>query len=97
MSQGSTESFDDDIGLVPLLYVAGEYRLNNRWTLGADLDGLAGGPGRAIDAGLSVDYALAGRWNFGLQARVLDGGADTDDVYNFATFTSVAFTLTAEF
>lgn len=96
LSQGSTESFDDDLGLVPLLYVAGEYRLNDRWTLSADLDGLAGGPGRAIDAGLSVDYAPGSRWNFGLQARVLDGGADTDDVYNFATFTSVAFTIAAE-
>ena len=95
LSQSAATSFDDDVGLVPLLYAAGEYRLTDRWTLAADLDGLAGGPGRAIDAGVALHYKLASRWQIGVEARVLDGGADTDDVYNFATFTSAAFTVRA--
>ena len=85
------------MGLVPLLYLAGAYRLTERWTLGADLDGLAGGPGRAIDAGVTLDYELARRWHIGVEARVLDGGADVDDVFNFATFTSAALSVRASF
>ena len=97
LSQGETTSFDDDVGLVPLLYLAGAYRLTERWTLGVDLDGLAGGPGRAIDAGVTLDYKLARRWHIGVEARVLDGGADVDDVFNFATFTSAALSVRASF
>ncbi len=95
LAQGNTTSFDDDVGVVPLLYLAGEHRLTDRWTLGADLDGLAGGPGRAIDAGVALSYKLASQWHVGVEARILDGGADTDDVYNFARFTSAAFTIRA--
>lgn len=93
LEQGDTVSFDDDVGLVPLLYMAGDYALNDRWTVGADLDGLAGGPGRAIDLGISLDYAISKRWTIGAEVRVLDGGADTDVVYNFARFNSAALVI----
>ncbi|NND93215.1 MAG: hypothetical protein HKN42_20345, partial [Granulosicoccus sp.] len=95
--QGDTVSFDDDVGIVPLLYLAGKYRLNNRWTIGADLDGLAGGPGRAIDLGFALDFSIARRWQIGAEVRVLDGGADTDDVYNFARFNSAAIAISTGF
>lgn len=97
LEQGDTVSFDDDIGFVPLLYLAGTYQLNNRWTIGADLDGLAGGPGRAIDLGVGLDYTLAKHWKLGAELRVLDGGADTDTVYNFARFNSAAVVLSTGF
>jgi hypothetical protein len=95
--QGGTVSFDDDLGLVPLLYLAGKYQLGNRWTMGADLDGLAGGPGRAIDLGISLDYSITKRWGIGAELRVLDGGADTDTVYNFARFNSAAVVISTGF
>jgi hypothetical protein len=95
--QGDTVSFDDDVGLVPLLYLAGKYQLNNQWTIGADLDGLAGGPGRAIDLGVNLDYAITKRWGIGAELRVLDGGADTDSVYNFARFNSATVVLSTGF
>lgn len=95
--QGDTVSFDDDLGIVPLLYLAGKYQLSNRWTVGADLDGLAGGPGRAIDLGVSLDYAMTKRWKIGADLRVLDGGADTDTVYNFARFNSAAIAISTGF
>jgi hypothetical protein len=95
--QGDTVSFDDDVGLVPLLYLAGKYQLSNEWTIGANLDGLAGGPGRAIDLGVSLDYAITKRWGIGAELRVLDGGADTDSVYNFARFNSAAVVISTGF
>ena len=97
LKQGDTESFDDDVGLVPLLYLAGSYQLNDRWSVRADLDGLAGGPGRAIDLGVALDYSIAKRWQVGAEVRVLDGGADTDDVYNFARFNSAAIAISTGF
>lgn len=89
LSQGTVSSSDDDVGLVPLLYLAGEYRLNEDWSISADLDGLAGGPGRAIDLGVRLNYTLSDDWQVGVGYRLLEGGADTDDVYNFAWFNSL--------
>lgn len=97
LEQGSTESYDDDVGFVPLLYLAGDYRLSERLTFRADFDGLAGGPGRVIDLGVGLDYAITQRWQIGAEVRVLDGGADTDDVYNFARFNSAALAISTEF
>jgi hypothetical protein len=93
LEQGNTVAFNDDIGLVPLLYLSGRWAVSNRWTFGADIDALGGGPGRAIDLGLTLDYALSRRWNLGIDLRVLDGGADIDELFNFATFTSAAVAL----
>ncbi len=89
LRQGDVSSRDDDLGVVPLLYLAAEYRLNPRWVLQADFDGLAGGPGRAIDLSARVAYTPNKRWRFGLGYRGLEGGVDIDDVYNFAWFNTV--------
>ena len=53
------------------------------------VDALAGGPGYAVDAGLRVSRELAPGWRATGGVRWLDGGADNDEVYSFATFTSV--------
>jgi len=91
--QGATSSSDDDLGLVPLLHLAGEYRLGGNWLLAADIDALAGGPGRAIDLGLSANYKIGTNWTVGAEYRLLEGGADTDTVYNFALFNSLLTTV----
>lgn len=97
LEQGAVVSSDDDLGLVPLLHVAGEYQLGQRWTLGADLDGLAGGPGRAIDLGVTLDYRLTDRFRVGADIRVLEGGADVEQVYNFAQFNSLLVSVSTAF
>lgn len=97
LTQGGTSSSDDDLGLVPLLYLGGEYRFDDHWSLSADLDGLAGGPGRAIDLGIRLNYAVNEQWKVGLGYRTLEGGADTDDVYNFAWFNSLVFSADYRF
>ena len=97
LTQGDITSSDDNIGLVPLLYLAGEYRLGNNWKLVGDLDGLAGGPGRAIDLGIGLEYAVTGQWRLGAEYRTLEGGADVEDVYNFAWFNSLLVTTSFAF
>lgn len=92
LTQGAVTSSDDDVGIVPLLYLAGEYRFDGPWSVAADIDALGGGPGRAIDLGLSVNYALSTQWNLGFEYRALEGGADIDQLYNFAWFNSLLVT-----
>jgi hypothetical protein len=89
LEQGDTVGQDDDVGFVPLLYLAARYRFNDRWSFAADFDGLAGGPGRALDLGLRLNYHVDDRLAVGAGYRGLEGGADTDDVYNFAWFNAV--------
>ena len=84
LAQGTTASRKDDLGFVPLLHLAGEWRLNDRWHASIDADGLAGGPGRAIDAAVKVGVDLHPRWSVLAGYRTVEGGADVDEVYNFA-------------
>ncbi len=92
LTQGGVTSSDDDVGLVPLLYLAGEYRFDSAWSVAGDIDALGGGPGRAIDLGLSVNYAVNPKWNLGFEYRALEGGADLDQLFNFAWFNSIFVT-----
>ena len=82
--QGSTSSKDTDLGFVPLLHLAADWRLAESTHLLFDFDGLAGGPGRAFDSSLKLGYDLNHRWQVTLGYRTLEGGADVDAVYNFA-------------
>ena len=88
LTQNGLTSSDDDIGFVPLFYLASTYQFGERWSLKTELDALAGGPGRAIDLGLRLDYRINDQWSAGAGYRTLEGGADTDDIYNFAWFNS---------
>lgn len=84
LSQGSTTSRKDDLGFVPLLHLAWHWRPSPLWRIALDADGLAGGPGRAIDASLKLVYEPNGRWSLGAGYRTLEGGADVEEVYSFA-------------
>jgi hypothetical protein len=84
LEQGSTSARKDDLGFVPLLHLAGDWRVAPRWRLGLDVDGLAGGPGRAVDAALRLGYDAGGPWMIQTGYRTLEGGADVTDVYSFA-------------
>jgi hypothetical protein len=95
--QGNMVGLDDDTGFVPLLYLAARYRLSDRWSFGADFDGLAGGPGRAIDLSLRFNYLINERWSLGIGYRGLEGGVDNDDVYNFAWFNSAVANMRLTF
>lgn len=85
LEQGDTTSFDDDLGVLPLAHLGAEWRPVDLWSIRLDADALAGGPGRAIDAALTFGYDLNERWTVNAGYRILEGGADVEQVYNFAT------------
>lgn len=81
---------DANIGFVPLLHVSGRYRWNQVWSFAFDFDGSAAPQGRAVDAGSRLEFALNEHWKGFFGYRLLDGGADNDEVYNFARFNYAA-------
>jgi len=86
LAQGETSSEDTDVGFVPLLSFAANYRFADQWYAHFDFEGLAGGPGRAIDTALKVVYEINDSWAVSAGYRMLEGGADVEEVYNFAWF-----------
>ena len=96
LSSSGLSDQKDDLGFVPLLHIFAAYELD-RWMLYLEGDGLAGGPGRAFDFFLGgrikiTDY-LSGKAGY----RILEGGADVPDVYNFTLINFAAVGLAWEF
>lgn len=73
-----------NLGFVPLLYLAADWKFAPAFFLQFDFNGLAGGPGRAFDISLRVARKLTDRWTVAMGYRTVEGGADVSSVYNFA-------------
>jgi hypothetical protein len=84
LTQGAVTSRDTDLGVVPLAALSVQYSPTSRWHLLFDGEGLAGGPGRAVDASLKVNYDVTERYWVGVGYRIVEGGADVEQVYTFA-------------
>ena len=97
LRQGATAARDTDTGLVPLFLFAADYAIADRWHLLVDLDALAGGPGRAVDLAVKVGYDVSDRWRLTGGYRTIEGGADVDEVYNFAWFHSAVLSAVYRF
>jgi hypothetical protein len=94
-SEGMSDQ-KDDLGFVPLLHVFAAYEFD-RWMLYLDGDGLAGGPGRAFDFFLGGRMKFTNNLSAKLGYRILEGGADVSEVYNFTLINFAAAGLAWEF
>ena len=97
LEQDGQSAEKTDLGFVPLLHVAGWVRLGSQWSAVLDVDGLAGGPGRAVDASLKLHYDLNEFWRLGAGYRTVEGGADVEEVYNFAWLHYAAVSVAYQF
>jgi len=93
IKQAGVKASDSNVGFVPLLNFSTEWAFTERWMAILDFEGLAGGPGRALDLALKVRYDLTEHWELGSGYRMLEGGADNNDVYNFAWFNYAFLTV----
>jgi len=82
--QPDRSDLNTDIGFVPLLHLYAERGFGTSFSLSFDAETLAGPQGRATDAALALSYRFSERWDASLGYRVLEGGADVDEVYNFS-------------
>jgi hypothetical protein len=84
---GTNGSADkSDTGLVPLIYAGARWQLAERFALDLESDALGAPQGRAIDVSLKGDWSVSRSVSLYAGGRVLDGGADNDEVFSFATF-----------
>jgi hypothetical protein len=86
LSSAGQRASKANLGVVPLLYGGARLALSDAFALDLDVDAAAAPQGRAIDAALRGELALSGAARAYLGVRVLDGGADNDEVYTFGTF-----------
>lgn len=84
LEQDGRKQSRDDLGLVPLLHLHGEYRWTENLSLIFDIEGAAASPGRAIDAAVKARWEADENWFVSAGYRTLEGGADNDEVYTFA-------------
>ncbi len=84
LAQGNLSDSSSDLGFVPLLHFRTQAGLTDRLSAVLDAEGLLAQQGRAFDVTLHADFMLNENWSIFAGYRFLDGGADTDDVYNFA-------------
>lgn len=87
LSQGNVEADDTDLGFVPLVSWELSYTPEEKLSLLFKGDALVGPQGRAEDIFAGVLYNVLGK-RLRLKAgyRLIEGGADVDQVYNFAFF-----------
>lgn len=88
-SQAGVSARKANVGLVPLAHIAGEARYGD-WRVAVDGDALASPQGRAVDVGVRAGYAFTPAAEAFVGLRTLEGGADNDEVYNFAWFNQVS-------
>jgi len=79
-------STKDDLGIVPLLYAYVRYQATDRFAVELEADALAAPQGRAEDVSLKGVFRLSDRVDVDFGYRILEGGADNDEVYTFAFF-----------
>jgi hypothetical protein len=79
-------SAKDDLGVVPLVYAAARYQATERFALEVEADALAAPQGRAEDVSVKAVVRLSDRVEADFGYRLLEGGADNDEVYTFAFF-----------
>ncbi|TVR11653.1 MAG: hypothetical protein EA401_10505 [Planctomycetota bacterium] len=94
LRQGSQSERTSNVGVVPLLHLRATYQINQDWQFFTEVEGAAAEQGRAIDATAQILHApVDAPWSLALGLRSLEGGADNNEVYAFAWYTSAIATF----
>jgi len=86
-----------DTGFVPLASFRVHWTFAPPFGLLLDGDALAGGPGRAEDVTLALTWEAADNVTARAGWRIVEGGADTRSVYNFALLSYLGAGVTVRF
>ncbi|MBX3006855.1 MAG: hypothetical protein KF816_02395 [Melioribacteraceae bacterium] len=91
LSSQNYSSEKTNVGFVPILNFRLLWNLNDDFGLLFEGDGLAAKQGRAFDVLLAASYNLLENISLKAGYRILEGGADNEEVYNFALFHYISF------
>lgn len=94
---GGRESEKTNVGFVPILNFLLEWRFSPSWRFLLEGDALAAPQGRAEDVFIGLVYQKNEDWALKAGYRILEGGADNIQVYNFALLHYLAAGVTFYF
>jgi hypothetical protein len=78
------ESKKTNVGFVPIIHFRLLWKFHENYALLLDGDALAAPQGRAEDVQAAIVYKASDKIDIKAGYRILEGGADNDEVYNFA-------------
>lgn len=84
LENDSISSSKTNVGVVPLVRIYTDWAFTEKFHLLVDADALVGGQGRAEDIFLGLCYDPGFHFRVKIGYRLLEGGADNDEVYNFS-------------
>lgn len=84
LEQDGVTTSNSNQGFVPLAHLYTERRFSPGWSAVFETDALGAKQGRAIDAALMVRWQATARVHADLGYRLLEGGADNDEIYTWA-------------
>lgn len=97
LSSPGMSSSKTNVGFVPIIHFRLSWKMNERIGIVLDGDALAAPQGRAEDVLVAGTYKFSDHFLFRLGYRILEGGADNDEVYNFALIHYASTGLTYTF
>ena len=86
LSSPALQSEKTNVGFVPIINFRLLWNIDDQFGVLLDGDALAAPQGRAEDVLIAVTYKFSDNLGFRAGYRILEGGADNDEVYNFALF-----------
>jgi hypothetical protein len=86
LSSPGLTSEKTNVGFVPIINFRFLWKIDDKIGLLLDGDALAAPQGRAEDVLIALTYKLSDNFRIRAGYRILEGGADNDEVYNFALF-----------
>lgn len=86
LASAGTESEKTNTGFVPLINFRMLWMPEEKFGILLEGDALAAPQGRAEDILIAATYRFSDRLGIKAGYRILEGGADNDEVYNFALF-----------
>ena len=97
LSSADTEAVKPDLGFVPLIHFRLFWKFQGRLGLLVNGDALAAPQGRAEDVSVALTYRTWDRMRVRIGYRILEGGADVDEVYTFSLFHYAVLGMTLTF
>jgi hypothetical protein len=86
-----------NVGFVPLLNFRIMWQFHKNWGLLLEGDAAAAAQGRAEDILFALQYSLNEKIHFRVGYRIIEGGADVEEVYNFSLIHYLSAGLTITF
>ena len=97
LSSPGLESEKTNVGFVPIINFRLLWNISDHFGLLLYGDALAAPQGRAEDVLFAATYKLSDSFRIRAGYRILEGGADNDEVYSFSLFNYASFGITYSF